>query len=137
MIRDARAVLCAVCAGYGGQGQLGSGSKENLYAPKRVEIPSAHARPVAVVSATTIDPLLPVCMHVCLPVPCACLPACLSAFAYVVTRCLLACLLACLRACLRAVAVTRGASSSSLFFFFFSHTTHTSSHIPQLSSAYR
>ncbi len=35
--------------GYGGQGQLGTGSKENVYGPKRVYLPSSSARAVDVV----------------------------------------------------------------------------------------
>ena len=35
--------------GYGGQGQLGTGSKENAYGPKRVSLPSSSARPVEVI----------------------------------------------------------------------------------------
>lgn len=41
--------------GYGGQGQLGTGNKENTYGPKRVHLPSSSARPVNVVSENILE----------------------------------------------------------------------------------
>ena len=112
MIRDARAVLCAVCAGYGGQGQLGSGSKENLYAPKRVEIPSTHARPVAVVSKTPS----------CAAFACVCL---LSAWSSLEACCVLACLLACL---LAACVLACCGCDAWRCYLLLSHHTHLTSY---------